>query len=151
MNDVLRDVATRHPELTIVDWNLYSRSHPDWFQDDGLHLGYDGAVAMATLIHATLVKPASSGAAARARDHDAELSRRRGWGGHISPGSSLQAVRGRSGGRGCRRAPRGPAASPRRAGHRHATVAGTTMSIVRVTDATGRSAARRLAVVVRAA
>ena len=51
MNDDLRDAATRHPELTVVDWNLYSRSHPDWFQDDGLHLGYDGAIAMATLVH----------------------------------------------------------------------------------------------------
>jgi putative Ig domain-containing protein len=56
MNDTLRAARAQHPELTVVDWNLYSRSHPDWFQDDGLHLGYDGAVAMATLIHTTLEK-----------------------------------------------------------------------------------------------
>lgn len=54
MNDLLRDAAARHPELTLVDWNLYSRSHPDWFQPDGLHLGYAGAVAMATLIQKSL-------------------------------------------------------------------------------------------------
>jgi hypothetical protein len=54
MNDVIRAAATRHPELTIVDWNLFSRSHPDWFQDDGLHLDSVGALMMATLIHRSL-------------------------------------------------------------------------------------------------
>lgn len=54
MNDDLREAADRHPELTVVDWNLYSRSHPDWFQDDGLHLNFDGALAMATLVHRSL-------------------------------------------------------------------------------------------------
>jgi hypothetical protein len=51
MNDVIREAATHHPEMTVVDWNLYSRSHPDWFQDDGLHLNSDGSLAMATLVH----------------------------------------------------------------------------------------------------
>lgn len=54
MNEVIRTAAGRHAELTVVDWNLYSRSHPDWFQDDGLHLNSDGAFAMATLVHRTL-------------------------------------------------------------------------------------------------
>ena len=54
MNDVIRAAATRHPELTVVDWNLFSRSHPDWFQDDGLHLDNVGALMMATLIHRSL-------------------------------------------------------------------------------------------------
>ena len=45
MNDVVRAAAARHPELTVVDWNLYSRSHPDWFQHDGLHLTDVGAIA----------------------------------------------------------------------------------------------------------
>ena len=39
----------------VIDWNLYSRSHPDWFQADGLHLLAPGSEAMATLIHKTLV------------------------------------------------------------------------------------------------
>jgi hypothetical protein len=59
MNDDVRAAAARHDELTVVDWNLYSRSHPDWFQDDGLHLGYDGAVGMATLIHKALADAGS--------------------------------------------------------------------------------------------
>lgn len=54
MNELIRDAAKRHPELTIVDWNLYSRSHPDWFQDDGLHLGRDGAIGLAKLVHRRL-------------------------------------------------------------------------------------------------
>jgi hypothetical protein len=56
MNQAIEEAASRHPELAVVDWNLYSRSHPEWFQPDGLHLGYGGAVAMATLFHAQLVK-----------------------------------------------------------------------------------------------
>jgi hypothetical protein len=54
MNDVIRAAATRHPEMTVVDWNLFSRSHPDWFQDDGLHLDDVGALMMATLVHRSL-------------------------------------------------------------------------------------------------
>jgi len=55
MNDDLRAAAQQHPELSIVDWNLYSRSHPPWFQADGIHLVAAGAEAMATLVHKTLV------------------------------------------------------------------------------------------------
>jgi hypothetical protein len=54
MNDVLRDVATRHPEVTVLDWNVYSRSHPDWFQADGLHLLPIGTAALATFLHDSL-------------------------------------------------------------------------------------------------
>ena len=54
MNDVIRETAGRHPEMTVVDWNLYSRSHPDWFQDDGLHLNSRGSLAMAQLVHRAL-------------------------------------------------------------------------------------------------
>ena len=54
MNDVIREASTRDPKLTVVDWNLYSRSHPEWFQPDGLHLLRDGAIAMASLVHGKL-------------------------------------------------------------------------------------------------
>ena len=54
MNDLIRAASKRDPELTAVDWNLYSRSHPGWFQPDGLHLGLDGAMALATLVHKEL-------------------------------------------------------------------------------------------------
>jgi hypothetical protein len=55
MNDAIVAAAATHPSMLVVDWNLYSRSHPEWFQEDGIHLGADGAVAMATLLHATLL------------------------------------------------------------------------------------------------
>jgi Putative Ig domain len=56
MNDAIRAAAEKYPEFSVVDWNLYSRSHPDWFQPDGLHLTGDGAIAMATLFHDALTK-----------------------------------------------------------------------------------------------
>ena len=56
MNEDIEAAAAAHPELTtVIDWNVYSRSHPDWFQADGLHLLASGSEAMATLIHKTLV------------------------------------------------------------------------------------------------
>jgi Putative Ig domain len=55
MNDDIEAAAQQHPELRVIDWNVYSRSHPDWFQSDGLHLLSAGAQAMATLIHKTLL------------------------------------------------------------------------------------------------
>lgn len=56
MNDMIRAAAARHPEMSVVDWNLYSRSHPDWFQPDGLHLTWQGARALARLLNDTMVK-----------------------------------------------------------------------------------------------
>ena len=55
MNDAIASAAAKHPQMTVVDWNVYSRSHPDWFQTDGLHLLGPGAEAMATLIHKALL------------------------------------------------------------------------------------------------
>lgn len=55
MNADIVAAAKVHPELTVIDWNVYSRSHPDWFQPDGLHLLQPGADAMATLIHNILL------------------------------------------------------------------------------------------------
>lgn len=54
MNAALAAAAASHPDLTVVDWNVYSRSHPDWFQSDGIHLNEAGAQAMARLIHKAL-------------------------------------------------------------------------------------------------
>jgi hypothetical protein len=55
MNDDIVNAAKDHPEMHVIDWNVYSRSHADWFQDDGLHLLGPGAEAMAGLIHKTLL------------------------------------------------------------------------------------------------
>jgi hypothetical protein len=56
MNDDIEAAAQRHPEMTVIEWNLYSRSHPDWFQTDGVHLLEEGADQMATLIHRALLQ-----------------------------------------------------------------------------------------------
>lgn len=55
MNDILGAAASRYPQVTLVDWNRYSRSHPDWFQTDGEHLLPSGGLAMATLVHAAVL------------------------------------------------------------------------------------------------
>jgi hypothetical protein len=56
MNQVLRAAAQHHSEVTIIDWNAYSHDHSSWLQDDGVHLSYEGAVGMATFLHAALVE-----------------------------------------------------------------------------------------------
>ncbi|MFL5962182.1 MAG: putative Ig domain-containing protein [Gaiellaceae bacterium] len=55
MNANIEAAAKTHPELNVIDWNVYSRSHPDWFQADGLHLLGPGSEGMANLIHKTLL------------------------------------------------------------------------------------------------
>lgn len=55
MNADIAQAAARHPQVSVIDWNVYSRSHPSWFQSDGLHLLPAGADAMAQLIHQSLV------------------------------------------------------------------------------------------------
>ncbi len=55
MNNIVRAAAKQHPELTVVDWNEYSRSHPDWFQNDGIHLQGDGGTALATFLHTAIM------------------------------------------------------------------------------------------------
>lgn len=55
MNDEIVAAAAKHSEVTVVDWNVYSRSHPEWFQDDGLHPLFGGAMGMAGLIHQKLL------------------------------------------------------------------------------------------------
>jgi hypothetical protein len=55
MNADIEAAANKHPEMSVIDWNVYSRSHPDWFQADGLHMLGPGSEAMATLIHKTLL------------------------------------------------------------------------------------------------
>jgi hypothetical protein len=55
MNDEIWAAAAADPSVTVVDWNKYSRSHPEWFQPDGIHPAGDGAEAMATLLHRALV------------------------------------------------------------------------------------------------
>jgi hypothetical protein len=56
INDAIQQVAAKHPEVTVLDWNLYSRSHPTWFAPDGLHLYGYGPRALAVFLHGQLLK-----------------------------------------------------------------------------------------------
>jgi hypothetical protein len=55
MNDEIVAAAASRSNMTVIDWNVYSRSHPEWFQADGIHLLAPGSRAMAGLIHDKLV------------------------------------------------------------------------------------------------
>lgn len=55
MNADIEAAAQQNPQMTVVDWNVYSRSHPTWFRADGIHLENAGAAAMATLVHSALL------------------------------------------------------------------------------------------------
>jgi hypothetical protein len=55
MNDMIRDAARRHAEMTVLDWNAVSRDNPVWFQPDGIHLTATGAEGMAAMVNDALV------------------------------------------------------------------------------------------------
>jgi len=52
-NNVLREAARRHPNLTVVDWNAASTA-PGLTSSDGLHLKPQGAVAMTDAVLAAV-------------------------------------------------------------------------------------------------
>jgi hypothetical protein len=62
INDEIRAVARTRPWVTVADWNRYSRSHPDWYQSDGIHLEAAGAAALAVFVHRTLARLRLTGA-----------------------------------------------------------------------------------------
>ena len=150
MNDLLLEASARHPELTVVDWNLYSRSHPDWFQPDGLHLQRAGAVAMATLVQRAL---AERGLAAAPQPRPLAIATKQLPPGHIGHRYTARLVT--FGGTAPIRWARARGALP--AGlhlRRDGVVSGKPRSagrrsiLFRATDARGRSVARRLAIAV---
>ncbi len=55
LNTILAQVVARYPQVTIVDWQADSLNRYAWFQSDGIHLVLEGAIALATLIHDSLV------------------------------------------------------------------------------------------------
>lgn len=152
MNDAIRAAAVRHPELTVVDWNRYSRSHPEWFQDDGLHLNSDGSLALATLVHRSLdglglvSAPAVRRPAIASRALPPALVGRPYLARLTASGGTRPLTWKRTAGV----LPTGVLL--RRDGTLSGTprVAGRTAATLRATDAQGRSASRRFVVVVRA-
>jgi Putative Ig domain len=59
MNRVVDEAAQRHPEVTLLDWRTHTRNSWAWFQSDGVHLTYAGAIAMATFLHGSVVEALS--------------------------------------------------------------------------------------------
>jgi hypothetical protein len=56
LNLLLDAAAKRWPQLDLVNWDRWAYGHAaDWFQDDGTHLLDAGGVAMAHLIHGSVV------------------------------------------------------------------------------------------------
>ncbi len=150
MNDLLREAADRHPELTLVDWNLYSRSHPDWFEPDGLHLRYAGSAAMATLIQKAL---AAQGLVASAPPRPLAIATTRLPRGHIGHRYAARLVS--SGGtapihwaRARGFLPAGLSLQRNGVVKGQPRAAGKRSVLFRATDARGRSVARRLVIAV---
>jgi hypothetical protein len=59
MNAALETVAKQHPEVTVLDWRTYSNNKWSWFQGDGVHLTYEGAIAAATFLHGSVMEALS--------------------------------------------------------------------------------------------
>jgi lysophospholipase L1-like esterase len=59
-NEILRQAATRYPNMRIADWNAVANATPNGMASDGLHLNATGAAAMAKLIDDT-IEPLYSG------------------------------------------------------------------------------------------
>jgi hypothetical protein len=57
LNVLLGDAAKRWPQLELVNWDAWAYGHAaDWFQDDLTHLKDAGGIAMAHLIHGSVVR-----------------------------------------------------------------------------------------------
>lgn len=55
MNAAIAAEAVQHPELSVLDWNAAANAHPEWLQDDRVHLNGEGPRAFARLLHERLV------------------------------------------------------------------------------------------------
>jgi hypothetical protein len=147
MNDAIEALPARHPEVSVIDWNVYSRSHPDWFQSDGVHLNGDGAEAMATLIHKSLESAGIAAPDVRVRTSSLPIARR-----GVSYSARLAGTAGIAPYRWSllERAPAGLHLEPNGVVRgRPRVAAGAYTFDVRITDATNTSTTRRLTLHVR--
>lgn len=60
-NAAIWAAAKHHSWVVVVDWNSYSRTHPEWFQPDAVHLQAAGVLALAALVHRSLVRAGIDG------------------------------------------------------------------------------------------
>jgi len=59
VNEVLRDVARSHPNLTVLDWHSLASADASLTASDGLHLSRAGGEAMAGLVAGAVTSPAT--------------------------------------------------------------------------------------------
>ena len=154
MNQILVDAAARHPQVTIIDWEGYSHDHYAWFQGDGIHLVYDGAIGMATLFNSAIKQALAPPPQRRFQPPLAVTIADDA----VAGGARRQALLGTPGGGG-RRCPvqlachLGSAAerdaSPReRPDHRYATPAWRVALVLQAADREGEKAVRRASLVI---
>lgn len=55
-NQIIRDVVSRYPNTILVDWDLISSNHPEYFATDGVHLNPPGVNAYVSAIREVLRK-----------------------------------------------------------------------------------------------
>lgn len=54
INQVIRDLAQKNDNVTVIPWDVTASEHPDWFYHDGIHLNGAGRTGFATMIREQL-------------------------------------------------------------------------------------------------
>jgi lysophospholipase L1-like esterase len=49
-NEIVRNVLPRYPNAVLIDWEVISENHPEYFASDGVHLNPPGANAYVSAI-----------------------------------------------------------------------------------------------------
>jgi hypothetical protein len=60
-NEKFRGYASKHSNIHIVDWEAKSKSHPEYFYGDGIHVKGDGIDAFANLIYESIYNDYKNG------------------------------------------------------------------------------------------
>ncbi|GKQ42767.1 acyltransferase [Companilactobacillus sp. RD055328] len=56
VNNTLYGAKRKYKNLTVIDWNNYSKSHPDWFYGDKVHPNPTGSIYYSTFIAKAILK-----------------------------------------------------------------------------------------------
>ena len=49
-NDIIAQMAEKHDNVKVIDWDSYVSGHEDWTSEDGIHLSHAGRVAFMKMI-----------------------------------------------------------------------------------------------------
>ncbi|MBR3160402.1 MAG: acyltransferase [Atopobiaceae bacterium] len=49
-NEMIKNAASSHDNVQVIDWLSASQDHDDWFEDDGIHLNQEGISAYVSLV-----------------------------------------------------------------------------------------------------